>query len=339
MGSATSHVSPELLQQPVSLRVSVESIGYQTCLTSIVRSLRAASWSHLTEEERTLRVSGLCERLVRGRRKPPPDFASRSRGPPRFCRRSSRTGYGHSIVSINFKPIQLLTAEAVSCSSAAASSWSGTGRATRGWSRTGWSTSGWRGTGWSTTGRAARVAAALANLAALDLGQAELRHLEAVRLLAAAVAARVATGVASRSAGHGWSRTAWGTSGWSGTSWGTSSGSGTAWCGSRTRSWGTAAAVTSVVEQASIGAVDTGETNQRSSNPCKFHLSLSYRSGAVEREGLSSTLPDTLSGGLDMSLDARLHHCPKFSDGASYSTQSNDFDLKRCVGCETTCRL
>lgn len=89
------------------------------------------------------------------------------------------------------------------------------------------------------------------------------------------------------------------------------------------------------VEQAGVGTVDAGETNQRGGNPCKFHLRLSYRSGAVEREGLSSTLPDTLSGGLDMSLDARLHHCLKFSDGASYSSQSNDFDLKSGVDCAT----
>lgn len=39
---------------------------------------------------------------------PPPDVASRFRVPSRFCRLSSRTGYGHSIVIINFKPIQTL---------------------------------------------------------------------------------------------------------------------------------------------------------------------------------------------------------------------------------------
>lgn len=215
-------------------------------------------------------------------------------------------------------------------SSAAASGWSGTGWATSRWSGTGRSTRGWSGTGWSTTGRATRVAAALANLAATNLaatnlGQAELRHLEAVRLLAAAIATRVAS---------------WGTGrDRSGTARSTRSGSSTARSWSGTRSGGTATAVAAVVEQAGIGAVDAGKTNQRGGHPYKFHLRLSYRSGAVEREGLSSTQPDTLSGGLDISLDTRFASLPKFSDRASYSTQSNDFDLKRCGDCETTCRL
>ena len=59
----------------------------------------------------------------------------------------------------------------------------------------------------------------------------------------------------------------------------------------------------------------------------------------MEREGLSSTHPDTLSGGLGISLDTRFASLPKFSDRANYPGQSNDFDLKRCGDCETTCRL
>ena len=66
MGSATSHVSSELHRQPVELWPSFEGIHRQLCGTSIVRSLRAASWSHHAGEERTLRVSSRCERLVWG---------------------------------------------------------------------------------------------------------------------------------------------------------------------------------------------------------------------------------------------------------------------------------
>ncbi len=191
-------------------------------------------------------------------------------------------------------------------SSAAASGWSGTGWATSSWSGTGRSTSsGWSGTGWSTAGRASWLAALVANLAALDLGQAELRHLEAVRLLAAAIATAVATRVASWGTGRGWSGTGWRTSDRSCTARSTSSGSSTARSWSGTRSGSTATAVALVVEQAGIGTVDAGKTNQRGGHPYKFHLSLSYRSGAVEREGLSSTRPDTLSGGLNKSLDTR----------------------------------
>ena len=200
-------------------------------------------------------------------------------------------------------------------SSAAASGWSGTGWATSSWSGTGRSTRGWSGTGWSTTGRATRVAAVLANLAALDLGQAELRHLEAVRLLAAAIAAAVATRVASWGTGRGRSGTGWRTSDRSCTARSTSSGSSTARSWSGTRSRGTATAVAAVVEQAGIGTVDAGKTNQRGGHPYKFHLSLSYRSGAVEREGLSSTHPDTLSGGLDNPWTQGLRHCLSFRTG------------------------
>ena len=62
-----------------------------------------------------------------------------------------------------------------------------------------------------------------------------------------------------------------------------------------------------VVEQAGIGAVDAGKTNQRGGNPCEFHLSLSYLKRAIEREGQSNTLLDTSTGVLDLSLDAKLH--------------------------------
>ena len=156
---------------------------------------------------------------------------------------------------------------------AAAGSWSGTGR----------STSGWSGTGRGTAGATSWLAATW--LAAADLGAAQLWQLEAARLLAAT---RVA-------AAGGWSSTGGSTSGnRSGTGRSTSSRSCTArgtrsrsctgrgWCTARRSSGATAAAMT--MEQAGVGAVDAGETNQRGGNPSVLHLTSPNTIGAGERE-------------------------------------------------------
>ena len=202
-------------------------------------------------------------------------------------------------------------------SSAAASGWSGTGWATSSWSGTGWRTSsGWSGTGWGTAGRANWLAAALlaalvANLAALDLGQAELRHLEAVRLLAAAIAARVASG----GTGRGRSGTGWRTSDRSCTARGTSSGSSTARSWSGTRSGSTATAVALVVEQAGIGTVDAGKTNQRGGHPYKFHLSLSYSSGPWNVRDCRALIRTPCQAASAYPWTQGLRHCLSFRTG------------------------
>ena len=86
-----------------------------------------------------------------------------------------------------------------------------------------------------------------------------------------------------------WSGTAWGTSGWSCTGWSTSSRSCTARGRSGTR-WRWSATATSLrMEQASVGAVDAGETNQRGGNPNVLHLTSPNTIGAVERERLPRT--------------------------------------------------
>ena len=164
--------------------------------------------------------------------------------------------------------------------SAAASSRSSTGRSASGRSGTGRSTSSWSGAGRS----AARVAAALANFAAADLGAVQLWHLEAAGLLAAAVATIVAAGRSWCTAGRSGSRrtsdgsgtrrsTSGSTRGGSSAAWGTRGRSRTRWGWGSAGRWRTAASrATVVVEQAGIGAVDAGKTNQRGGNPCEFHL-------------------------------------------------------------------
>ncbi len=175
---------------------------------------------------------------------------------------------------------------------AAASSWSGTGRSTSSWGSAGRSTSGWSGTGRGTAGATSWLAAtwlAAADLGAADLGAAQLWQLEAARLLAAT---RVAAGVAAagswsstgRSTSGNRSGTGRSTSGRSRTARGTRSGSctGRGWCTARRSSGATAAAMT--MEQAGVGAVDAGETNQRGGNPNVLHLTSPNTIGAGERE-------------------------------------------------------
>jgi hypothetical protein len=228
----------------------------------------------------------------------------------------------------------------------AAASRSGTGRSASGWSSTGRRTrsrscTGGSASDWSSAGRSAAIAAiaatwlAATNLGAAQLGAAQLGHLEAAALRAAgswSTAARSGW----RTAGRGRSsanrsasnRSGAGRSarGWSGTRGG--------WGAARWRRSATAAAMT--VEQAGVGAVDAGETNQRGGNPCELHLTSPTHIGAVERERLTRNHPNTLSGGLDQSFDARLHHCPLFSDVATCAAQRNLFDLKSGVDCGTT---
>lgn len=200
-----------------------------------------------------------CETCL-GEQQPPPDIASRY-----VARRNC--------------DVQVIAAEATITRSfklAAASGWRGTGRSTSSWGSAGRSTSsrgsaGRSASGGSGTRRSAAAAlAAATNLAALDLGQAQLGHLEAARLLAAAVAARVA-------AGRSWSTAARGTGSRSGTGRSTSSGSCTA-RGRSTARWRSSATAV-LVEQAGVGAVDAGETNQRGGNPCEFHLTSPTQSG------------------------------------------------------------
>jgi hypothetical protein len=50
-------------------------------------------------------------------------------------------------------------------------------------------------------------------------------------------------------------------------------------------------------EQAGVGAVDAGETNQRGGNPCKLHLKISYTAKPREREASPVIFtPNTLFG-------------------------------------------
>jgi hypothetical protein len=91
-----------------------------------------------------------------------------------------------------------------------------------------------------------------------------------------------------------------------------------------------------LVEQAGVGAVDAGETNQRGGNPNVLHLSSPCTIEAVERETAEVPCPNTSFGGLDSSIDACLHHCGNFSVAATCAAEINPADLQRRVDCETT---
>lgn len=184
-------------------------------------------------------------------------------------------------LSLSQTILRLAAAGSRSSTGRSTSGWSGTGRSTGSGSCTGRSTSGRSGTGRSTA-VASWLAATMTNLAATNLGQADLRaaqlgHLEVAAGLRAAGGWRTA-------AGSGWS-----TSNRSGTAWSTSSRSCTGRSRSGTGRSTSTAAVAAVMmeEQASVGTVDAGETNQRGGNPCKFHLTSPTHIGAVERERLS----------------------------------------------------
>ena len=166
--------------------------------------------------------------------------------------------------------------------SPAASSWSGTSWSASSWSGTSWGASSWSGTSWGGTSwgatatlvAATRLAAtnfAAANFRATNLGAMKLWHLEAAGLFAAAVATCVAAGRRWCTAGRHWC-----TAGRSASCWG-----GTARCWSGARRWSatTTTLIAVVVEQASVGTVDAGKTNQRGGHPYEFHLSLSFKSG------------------------------------------------------------
>lgn len=63
------------------------------------------------------------------------------------------------------------------------------------------------------------------------------------------------------------------------------------------------------MEQASVGAVDAGETNQRGGNPNVLHLTSPNTIGAVERERLPRSLNRTPCSVASTRLfDALLHH-------------------------------
>lgn len=162
------------------------------------------------------------------------------------------------------RSLKLAVATSRSGTGRSTSSRGSAGRSASGGSGTGRSTSGWSGTGRSTAGATSGTAAAVANFAATNLGHAQLGQLEAGLVAAAA------TRVASRS-----------TSDRSGTARGTGSGSRTARStGGRSRTgrsrstarWRRSATATSVREQAGVGTVDAGETNQRGGNPNVLHL-------------------------------------------------------------------
>ena len=248
------------------------------------------------------------------------DMSGGSRASPRLC----LTFRGPAIVNFVHSVGAPGTLVQTIVRLAAASSRSGTGRSTSGWSGTGrstssGSTSGWGSAGrgnWSSAGRGAAVAAiAAAALAAADLWQADLWAAELRAMELGHVEAGLpAAGGRTAAAWSGWSTAGRGSSGSasnrSGAAWSTSGWSRTGRSGSRTRRGAAAAraAATMTMEQAGVGAVDAGETNQRGGNPCELHLTSPNTIGAVERERLSGTHPNTLSGGLDQSFDARLHH-------------------------------
>ena len=160
---------------------------------------------------------------------------------------------------------------------------SGARRGTRSRGGAGRSTSGGSGTGRRTAVATSWLAAASLEV---ELRQAELGQLEGARLLAATrVATRVAAGSGSGTGRSTGSRSGTGrsTSGGGRTGGSTSGGSRTARGGGTAGwRWG-ATAVATTIEQAGVGAVDAGETNQRGGNPNVLHRNSPTQSGP-ERE-------------------------------------------------------